>query len=207
MKKIISIFFLHTFLFIIGLHLSFSLEITEDKNFYYAKNVKLESLITTETQNIKQYIFNQVKRYAFEEVAGKIGNINATPSDENIDASISGYKIIDQYYDNDYFSVIANFTFNKSVLRDIAENSNETDMRQHQDNDTPVNIIVILDEMNDVVAEYNVLIKWLLKQKIQYSPYRITYKQVQLKVFNVKEDKFYNDLQKLNINGSMYVDK
>ena len=206
MRKIISVFFLHTFLFTICLHSSFSLEITEDKSYYYVKNIKLESLITTEIPNVKQYIFNQVKRYAFDEVAKKIGKTNAVPSDENIDASISGYKIIDEYYDSDYFSVIANFTFNKSVLKDIAEGSNETDVSD-KENEIPVNAIVVLEEVGDVIDEYNVLKKWLIKNKIQYVPYKITYKQVQVKVFNIAENRFYDNLRKLNINGSMYVEE
>ena len=206
MRKIISVFFLHTFLFTICLHSSFSLEITEDKNYYYIKNVKLESLITTEIPNVKQYIFNQVKRYAFDEVARKIGKINAVPSDENIDASISGYKIIDEYCDSDYFSVIANFTFNKAVLKDIAEGSNETEV-DDKENEIPVDAIVVLEEMDDVIDEYNVLKKWLIKNKIQFIPYKITYKQVQVKVFNITEDRFYDNLRKLNINGSMYIDE
>ena len=206
MRKIISVFFLNIFFFIFNVHLSFSLEISEDKNFYYVKNIKLESLITTEVPNIKQYIFDQVKRYAFDEVAKKIGKINSVPSDENIDASISGYKIIDEYYDSDYFSIIANFTFNKAVLKDIAENSNETDIGEKED-EIPVNAIVILEEVNDIIDEYNILKKWLIKNKTQYVPYKITYKQVQIKVFNVRENKFYDNLRKLNVNGSMYVEE
>ena len=206
MRKIISVFFLNIFFFIFNVHLLFSLEISEDKNFYYVKNIKLESLITTEVPNIKQYIFDQVKRYAFDEVAKKIGKINSVPSDENIDASISGYKIIDEYYDSDYFSIIANFTFNKAVLKDIAENSNETDIGEKED-EIPVNAIVILEEVNDIIDEYNILKKWLIKNKTQYVPYKITYKQVQIKVFNVRENKFYDNLRKLNVNGSMYVEE
>ena len=206
MRKIISVFFLNIFFLIFNVHLSFSLEISEDKNFYYVKNIKLESLITTEVPNIKQYIFDQVKRYAFDEVAKKIGKINSVPSDENIDASISGYKIIDEYYDSDYFSIIANFTFNKAVLKDIAENSNETDIGEKED-EIPVNAIVILEEVNDIIDEYNILKKWLIKNKTQYVPYKITYKQVQIKVFNVRENKFYDNLRKLNVNGSMYIEE
>ena len=206
MRKIISVFFLNIFFFFFNVHLLFSLEISEDKNFYYVKNIKLESLITTEVPNIKQYIFDQVKRYAFDEVAKKIGKINSVPSDENIDASISGYKIIDEYYDSDYFSIIANFTFNKAVLKDIAENSNETDIGEKED-EIPVNAIVILEEVNDIIDEYNILKKWLIKNKTQYVPYKITYKQVQIKVFNVRENKFYDNLRKLNVNGSMYVEE
>ena len=206
MRKIISVFFLNIFFLIFNVHLSFSLEISEDKNFYYVKNIKLESLITTEVPNIKQYIFDQVKRYAFDEVAKKIGKINSVPSDENIDASISGYKIIDEYYDSDYFSIIANFTFNKAVLKDIAENSNETDIGEKED-EIPVNAIVILEEVNDIIDEYNILKKWLIKNKTQYVPYKITYKQVQIKVFDVRENKFYDNLRKLNVNGSMYIEE
>lgn len=206
MRKIISVFFLNIFFLIFNVHLSFSLEISEDKNFYYVKNIKLESLITTEVPNIKQYIFDQVKRYAFDEVAKKIGKINSVPSDENIDASMSGYKIIDEYYDSDYFSIIANFTFNKAVLKDIAENSNETDIGEKED-EIPVNAVVILEEVNDIIDEYNILKKWLIKNKTQYVPYKITYKQVQIKVFNVRENKFYDNLRKLNVNGSMYIEE
>ena len=206
MRKIISVFFLNIFFFIFNVHLLFSLEISEDKNFYYVKNIKLESLITTEVPNIKQYIFDQVKRYAFDEVAKKIGKINSVPSDENIDASISGYKIIDEYYDSDYFSIIANFTFNKSVLKDIAEGSNETDVSD-KENEIPVNAIVVLEEVGDVIDEYNILKKWLTKNTIQYVPYKITYKQIQIKVFNIAENRFYDNLRKLNINGSMYIEE
>ena len=60
--------------------------------------------------------------------------------------------------------------------------------------------------MSDVIEEYNILRNWLVKNKIQYAPYKINYKQIHVKVFNIQEDSFYNSLCNLDINGSMYVD-
>ena len=92
------------------------------------------------------------------------------------------------------------------MLKDIAEGSNETDVSD-KENEIPVNAIVVLEEVGDVIDEYNILKKWLTKNTIQYVPYKITYKQIQIKVFNIAENRFYDNLRKLNINGSMYIEE
>lgn len=204
MKKYFFSIIVILFILNIGFNIRAS-NLTEDKYFYIVQNVKIENLIEEETENIRQKALNEVKRKAFDEILNKLGHQEIVVSDDNLNSFINGYKIVDEYYDNEYYSIVANFNFNKSLVKDMIESS----LNKNKDENNKgriVNAVVILTENYDIVGEYSALKNWLVKNKILYKPLQITKNQVQIKLINVYEDTIYKTLRKLNLNGSMYLE-
>ncbi len=178
--------------------------IIEDKYFYIVQNVKIESLMEEEANDIRQKALNEVKRKAFDEVLSKLGHQDIIVNDENLNSFINGYKIVDEYYDNEYYSIVANFNFNKSLVKDLIEN--HLNKNQNENQGRIVDAVVILTENYDIVSEYSAFRSWLVKNKITYKPLQITKNQVHVKLINVYENKIYKTLRGLNLNGSMYIE-
>ena len=183
--------------------------ITEDKYNYIVKYVKQEGLLTEQDGDIQQFAMQNVKRKALDELFLKLGYSNIVLDEQNINATISGFKIIDEYYNKDYYSIIADFSFSKIVIADVikAQKDNELNAGKKKiSNSRLVNVVVILKENDDLIDEYKTFHQWLKKNKIKHSPQQITNNQIHVKLFNVDEDNIYSSLRKLNLNGSMYIE-
>ena len=97
-------------------------QINETEYFYTIKSVKIEGLITEKIDNMQQFALNNAKQKALEEILAKLGHSDIILTEVNLNSCINSYKIIDEYYDNEYYSMIANFDFNKSIIQDYIQN-------------------------------------------------------------------------------------
>lgn len=205
MKRCFFFIIINTILYSFNINYSVKASnIIEDKYFYIVQNVKIESLVEEESDDIRQKALNEVKRKAFDEVLNKLGHQEIIVNDENLSSFINGYKIVDEYYDNEYYSIVASFNFNKSLVKDLI--TNYLNKNQNENQGKVINAVVILTENYDIVSEYSAFRSWLVKNKITYKPLQITKNQMQIKLINVYENTIYKTLRGLNLNGSMYIE-
>lgn len=183
--------------------------ITEDKYNYIVKYVKQEGLLTEQDGDIQQFAMQNVKRKALDELFLKLGYDNIILDEQNINATVSGFKIIDEYYNKDYYSIIADFNFSKIVIADFIKAKRDEELNEGKNNISSgrlVNVVVVLKENDDLIDEYKSFHQWLKENNIKHSPQQITNNQIHVKLFNVDEDNIYSSLRKLNLNGSMYIE-
>ena len=198
MKKIF-IFFL---LYIFNINCSLSVSITEDAKSYYVNNVKAEDIATSEVDSVKNTALNAVKRQALNDLMVYLNKSNAI-NDVNLEGAISAFKIVDEHYDKDFYSIIANFTFNKNVIKSMLEGA---DKYIKNKNVRLVDGVVALYEKNNLIGEFVAFRDYLRKHKITFSPEYITAQEIRIRLYKVDEDTIYGKLKELNLNGKMYLD-
>ena len=199
MMKKIFIFFL---LYIFNINCSLSVSITEDAKSYYVNNVKAEDIATSEIDSVKNTALNAVKRQALNDLMVYLNKGN-TINDVNLEGAISAFKIVDEHYERDFYSIIANFTFNKNVIKSMLEGA---DKYSKNKNARLVDGVVALYEKSNLVREYVVFRDYLKKNKISFSPEYITAQEIRIRLYKVDEDTIYGKLKELNLNGKMYLD-
>ena len=170
---------------------------------YIVKSVRAEGASFENEQSTKNIAISQAKHKAFEDLLNHIKYENEIQINEvNIDAMISAYTIVDEYYNENFYSLIANFTFDKSLLKSFVKKNRPTNNKIGN----LANYIVKLKEQTDIISEYATLKKYLQEEKIKYFPREITTTTISVLLENVDEDKIYDKLKELNINGSIYLD-
>ena len=180
-------------------------QINETEYFYTIKSVKIEGLITEKIDNMQQFALNKAKQKALEEILAKLGHSDIILTEVNLNSCINSYKIIDEYYDNEYYSMMANFDFNKSIIQDYIQNDIEN-KNNKKNKEKLVNAVVVLNENYDIVSEYVTFKQWLIKNKITYKPLKITKQQISIRLLNIYESNIYKTLKKLGLNGSIYLE-
>ena len=199
-KKKIVFFFIA--FFAVGNH-SFASIISEEGDNLLVKGVRVEGLSVDDIKTTKDNALINAKQKAFDEAVKymKYEDIQIDPV--NIDACISSFSIIDEYYSKEFYSMIANFSFNKNILKSVAKKSLRNSKKGGGD---VVDLVVELKEKNDIVAEYVVFKNFLKKEKISFYPVKITATKVSVLLKKVVEDEIYFKLKDLDLNGSIYVD-
>ena len=198
MKK----FFIFFLLYIFNIHCSLSVSIKEDTTFYYVNNVKVEDIATGNYDSVKTTALKAVKQKALTDLMNYMKK--DTPiNDVNLDGAISSFKIIDENYDNDFYSIIADFTFNKNVINSMFSGVEKFNKNK---NIRLVDGVVALYEKNNLVKEYVRFRDYLKKNKITYSTEYITNKEIRVRIYKIDEDTIYYKLKELDLNGKMYLD-
>ena len=199
-KKKIVFFFIAFFAIC---NCSFASIINEDGDNLFVKGVRVEGLSVDDIKTTKDNALINAKQKAFDEAVKymKYEDIQIDPV--NIDACISSFSIIDEYYSKEFYSMIANFSFNKDILKSVAKKSLRNGKKGGGD---VVDLVVELKEKNDIVAEYVVFKNFLKKEKISFYPVKITATKVSVLLKKVVEDEIYFKLKDLDLNGSIYVD-
>lgn len=194
-------FFLFTLFFLVELK-AYSVNITEDQKFYYVNNVKAEDIATSEVDSVKNTALNAVKRQSLNDLMVYLNKGNAI-NDVNLEGAISAFKIVDEHYEKDFYSIIANFTFNKNVIKSMLEGADKYIKNR---NVRLVDGVVALYEKNNLIGEFVAFRDYLKKHKITFSPEYITAQEIRIRLYKVDEDTIYGKLKELNLNGKMYLD-
>ena len=199
-KKKIIFFFIAFFAIC---NCSFASIINEDGDNLFVKGVRVEGLSVDDVKTTKDNALINAKQKAFDEAVKhmKYDDIQIDPV--NIDACISSFSIIDEYYSKEFYSMIANFTFNKDILKSVARKSIRNGKKGGSD---VVDLVVELKEKNDIVAEYVMFRKFLQKEKTSFYPVQISATKISVKLNKVIEDEIYFKLKELDLNGSIYID-
>ena len=120
--KIKNLLFLTLTFLACGANIALSANISEDKYYYYVKGVKAEDISANDNETTKKVALDNVKRLAMDTLQEKLGE-NLQLDETNLNSAIGGYKIVDEYYDKDFYSIVADFNFSKIVINSFIKNS------------------------------------------------------------------------------------
>ena len=184
--------------------LGFTSVIKEDKNSYFVRNVRVEGASFENEQSTKQIALLQAKQTALQDLLHYIKAKDVSFDEVNISAMVSSYAIEDEYYNENFYALIADFTFDKAILQSfLSADKNRQDGR---DRDEVADYIIKLQENDNIITEYMQLKTFLKKQKIKFILREIGATEVSVLVEKVNKGKIYDSLRNLGINGKIYVD-
>ena len=126
--KIKNLLFLTLAFLAYGSNVALSANISEDKYYYYVKGVKAEDISSSDNETTKKVALDNVKRLAMDALQEKLGE-NLQLDETNLNSAIGGYKIVDEYYDKDFYSIVADFNFSKIVINSFIKNSKKKDVK------------------------------------------------------------------------------
>ena len=184
--------------------LGFTSVIKEDKNSYFVRNVRAEGASFENEQSTKQIALLQAKQTALQDLLYYIKAKDVSFDEANINAVVSSYAIEDEYYNENFYALIANFTFDKAILQSFL--SAYKSKKDSRDRDEVDDYIIKLQEKDDIISEYMMLKKFLKKQKIKFTLREIEATEISVLVERVNKGKIYDSLRNLGINGKIYVD-
>ena len=189
--------------FTIETHSSLASIVQDTGDKYIVKSVHAEGVSFENEKTTKQAALSQAKQQALNDLLKHLQRESETTiSEPNINAMISTYNVVDEYYNENFYALVANFTFDKTLLNSFLAGNEPT----KQATGHIANYIVTLKEQFDIIAEYVKLKEYLQSEKIKYSPREITATSISVLLEYVNEDDIYKKLKELNLNGSMYID-
>ncbi len=180
-----------------------SANITEDKYYYYVKGVKAEDISANDNETTKKVALDNVKRLAMDALQEKLGE-NLQLDETNLNSAIGGYKIVDEYYDKDFYSIVADFNFSKIVINSFVKNSKKKDVKLASNT---VDAVVVLKEKRNIIDEFAKFREYLRQEQIGHNVLKIRGNEVHIKIYKVSEGTIYDTLKKMNLNGNMYIDR
>ncbi len=201
--KIRNLLFLTLAFLAYGSNVALSANITEDKYYYYVKGVKAEDISANDNETTKKVALDNVKRLAMDALQEKLGE-NLQLDETNLNSAIGGYKIVDEYYDKDFYSIVADFNFSKIVINSFIKNSKKKDVKLASNT---VDAVVVLKEKRNIVDEFAKFREYLRQEQIGHNVLKIRGNEVHVKIYKVSEGTIYDTLKKLNLNGNMYIDR
>jgi len=196
----IKLIFLVSILYCFQCVTSLAFVVTEDNNNYYVNNVIIEDVSFDDELSTKQAGLLQAKQQAFNIAIQYMKEQNVSFDEVNIDSVISSYKIVDEYYNKNFYVLHIDFVFDKFALQSFVKNCKQ----KSEDNDIG-DYIVKLQEKDNIIAEYIKLKDFLKKEKIKFVPREISATEVSVLVKQVSRKRTYNLLKKINLNGKFYI--
>lgn len=201
--KIRNLLFLTLAFLAYGSNVALSANISEDKYYYYVKGVKAEDISANDNETTKKVALDNVKRLAMDALQEKLGE-NLQLDETNLNSAIGGYKIVDEYYDKDFYSIVADFNFSKIVINSFIKNSKKKDVKLASNT---VDAVVVLKERTNIINEFVKFREYLRQEQISHKVIKIRGNEVHIKIYKVSEGTIYDTLKKLNLNGKMYIDR
>ena len=201
--KIRNLLFLTLTFLAYGSNVALSANISEDKYYYYVKGVKAEDISANDNETTKKVALDNVKRLAMDALQEKLGE-NLQLDETNLNSAIGGYKIVDEYYDKDFYSIVADFNFSKIVINSFIKNSKKKDVKLASNT---VDAVVVLKEKRNIVEEFAKFREYLRQEQIGHNVLKIRGNEVHVKIYKVSEGTIYDTLKKMNLNGNMYIDR
>ena len=194
---VFRIFILTFILFLQGCF-SYASVVVEDDSSYIVRGVTAGGADFEDKQFLKQNVLLRAKQMAFNDLLKFLNAKDVSFDEVNIDATISSYKIVDEYYNENYYTLIANFTFNKPVFQTFLKKNNKS-----FDASKLVNCIVTIRERSDIVDEYVKLRDFLKKEKIVFRPQELSSTEVKVFLENVDKNRIYDSMKALGLNGDL----
>ena len=201
--KIRNLLFLTLAFLAYGSNVALSANISEDKYYYYVKGVKAEDISANDNETTKKVALDNVKRLAMDALQEKLGE-NLQLDETNLNSAIGGYKIVDEYYDKDFYSIVADFNFSKIVINSFIKNSKKKDVKLASNT---VDAVVVLKEKRNIVEEFAKFREYLRQEQIGQKGIKIRGNEVHIKIYKVIECTIYDTLKKMNLNGNMNNDR
>lgn len=176
--------------------------VLDENDNYLVNGVRVEGASFEDLQTTKQVAIDSAKRLAFNEIAKFLHKDEIILDDVNINNCIEKFTIVDEYYNENFYSLIMNVSFDKAILQSAINKEQRNSKHQGEVG----NFIVRLEEKNNILTEYVSFRNFLQKAKIAFSPYSIKATRIEIKLTNVIEDEIYYKLKELNLNGKIYAE-
>lgn len=174
--------------------------VSETDGSYLVNNVKVEGASFENEKSTKQIAIHQAKQAALNDLLKHTKTQGNSIDEVNINSMISGYKILDEYYNENFYTLIADFTFDKAIFQSFFKKNSDPKK------DEIINCIINLNEKDDIIAEYSKLKNFLKTQKIDFATREIKPTEISIFLKNVNKDQIYNSLKKMKLNGKLYIE-
>jgi hypothetical protein len=174
--------------------------VSETDGSYLVNNVKIEGASFENEKSTKQIAIYQAKQAALNDLLKHTKTQGNSIDEVNINSMISGYKILDEYYNENFYTLIADFTFDKAIFQSFFKKNSDPKK------DEIINCIINLNEKDDIIAEYSKLKNFLKTQKIDFATREIKPTEISIFLKNVNKDQIYNSLKKMKLNGKLYIE-
>jgi len=174
--------------------------VSETDGSYLVNNVKVEGASFENEKSTKQIAIYQAKQAALNDLLKHTKTQGNSIDEVNINSMISGYKILDEYYNENFYTLIADFTFDKAIFQSFFKKNSDPKK------DEIINCILNLNEKDDIIAEYSKLKNFLKTQKIDFATREIKPTEISIFLKNVNKDQIYNSLKKMKLNGKLYIE-
>ena len=198
-NKFIFLFLISGIYFVIALTSQASI-INQKDNSYDVNSVRVDGASFENEISTKQMALTQAKQSAFNDLMQYL-KVNDMPIEEvNINSAISSYSILDEYYNENFYSLVANFTFDKDIVKSLIRKN----YQNQKGNGEVGDYVVVLKERNDVIEEYVKFVSILKTEKIKFYPVEIKAGETSILLLKVLDDKIYTSLKELGLNGKIY---
>ena len=198
-NKFIFLFLISSLHFVIALTSQASI-INQKDNSYDVNSVRVDGASFENEISTKQIALTQAKQSAFNDLMQYL-KVNDMPIEEvNINSAISSYSILDEYYNENFYSLVANFTFDKDIVKSLIRKN----YQNQKGNGEVGDYVVVLKERNDVIEEYVKFVSFLKTEKIKFYPVEIKAGETSILLLKVLDDKIYTSLKELGLNGKIY---
>ena len=198
-NKFIFLFLISSLHFVIALTSQASI-INQKDNSYDVNSVRVDGASFENEISTKQMALTQAKQSAFNDLMQYL-KVNDMPIEEvNINSAISSYSILDEYYNENFYSLVANFTFDKDIVKSLIRKN----YQNQKGNGEVGDYVVVLKERNDVIEEYVKFVSFLKTEKIKFYPVEIKAGETSILLLKVLDDKIYTSLKELGLNGKIY---
>lgn len=198
-NKFIFLFLISGIYFVIALISQASI-INQKDNSYDVNSVRVDGASFENEISTKQMALTQAKQSAFNDLMQYL-KVNDMPIEEvNINSAISSYSILDEYYNENFYSLVANFTFDKDIVKSLIRKN----YQNQKGNGEVGDYVVVLKERNDVIEEYVKFVSFLKTEKIKFYPVEIKAGETSILLLKVLDDKIYTSLKELGLNGKIY---
>ena len=201
MIKLLFNFFIF-FILYGNFNITLSSVISENKNEYTIKSVRVEGASFEDLQSSKQIALKNAKQKAFNDLMNFLKKEDIQIDEINIDTTIKSYSIVDEYYNENFYSLVANFSLDKNIVKSLIKKNEFDNLNKGEVGE----YVVVLKEQNDIVKEYVKFRDYLKSEKITFFPVEISSKYIKVNLKNVVEEKIYNSLKEIGVNGSIYKD-
>jgi len=196
-KKIFFLTLLYSTLFIGNIEASI---VKNNKSTFSVNGVRVDGASFENEQSTKQIALEQARQTAFNDLIKYLKYNDLSFDEININSAILSYSIVDEFYNENFYSLIANFEFDKDILNSIIKKT----IQNKKGTNEIADYVVVLIEQEDIVKEYQKLNNFLKKEKISFYPIKIEADRISVLLQKVDEDKIYNDLKGLKLNGKIY---
>ena len=201
MIKLLFNFFIF-FILYGNFNITLSSVISENKNEYTIKSVRVEGASFEDLQSSKQIALKNAKQKAFNDLMNFLKKEDIQIDEINIDTTIKSYSIVDEYYNENFYSLVANFSLDKNIVKSLIKKNEFDNLNKGEVGE----YVVVLKEQNDIVKEYVKFRDYLKSEKVTFFPVEISSKYIKVNLKNVVEEKIYNSLKEIGVNGSIYKD-
>lgn len=177
-----------------------SIVIKDENGVYNVSGVHVEGASFDDTITVKQASISNAQLLAFGELTKFLKRENIPINENNINSAIKSFSIIDEYYNDNFYSITVDFVFDKEITKSLIDDSNI------KYNDEIMDFGVVLYEKKNLLEEYARFVNFLKKENIDFLPIKITSNVIEVIVKNVSGNKIYYKLKDLKLNGKMYID-